>query len=710
METRDAHIKSHQKLAAHYHAACYRLPFLEPAYYHHLAKSLLQKNIIRILQPILQTDTQDWKELCLICKKHPTPNELNQSLNQITFLDINCGAGMLLTAFMRVWIQAKSELSLLFFPDGRRISQVTLQVEGEDLQAWDLRDNTLCEYYAPNPVRRVTYQHALTGKMTVVEEGKIKSETQLLQEAIFEEKKRFVQAQVYGVCGDNLHVDLLEVAISLELAKHLYYTLESDYHNLVDLPDITLNFAFANALQSRFPADMAWADFGKKEKDWENLLLLRQKQRAIKEERKQKILQKQITDLRKKILEAAIKHDERFELCQKLQATFHQKYELNTLFEVETAYKTSHEKADLQAEITKLEKVLGLRKGEILPLDWALTFPELADEKGIFKGADVVFSDIRPEILPNLPKNSQKFVWKNEVYHRFCEQILLKCLKANAYVAMILPATFLQKSDATEIRKHLLQNMNCLEIGEMNVEYLYLIAEKNTATPFDIIIKNAFTGEKKYDIGKKYILPEKNYFIDTHLSVENQAFLHEIEKDCFWLQNTAEMVKGIAISQKNMTTNDGIKLLKAKDISPLHIHFQQRYMSPDYPEFVQRQAEFAGENWVYVSYTAGKMVASISDSTFLFSKEMYGISLHSTISKYYLAAWLNSATYQRYIALKWGNVTSQNLINILENTPLKQLKIEILTQIETLVKKIIDLQNGGELVAEEWKELDVFWE
>ncbi len=706
MKMRNAHLTFFEEQTAHYQAVRGVVPTLPILHYTMLTKSLLQKQIISILQPILQTESSDWKEISLLTKKYPAPSELNFALNQLTFLDINCGNGALLAALVRAYIQAKSALSLLFYPDGRKISQVEMRIVGEDLQCWDMRDNTLQEYYAPNPVRKVTYQHALTGRKTVIEEGKIKSETQLLQEAIFGEKKRFLQTQVYATSGDILHIDLTQQALELELSKHVYYTLESDYHELVEIPNIEQNIEYGNPLHSRFLIDMPWAVFGKKENDWENFVTFRKKANEIGDPKKQKKLRIQADKLKREMANIAVKHDERFDLLQKLQAIFHQKYELNALFEVKIGYETANEKIDLQAEIEKLKNMLGVQEQSIRPLDWALSFPELADEKGVFCGANVILSDIRPEMLPDLPKTNQKFTWKNEPYQRFCEQILTKCLLSEGYVALVLPTYFLQKNDATEIRAHLFANMDLQEIGDISPENKYLIAQNMPPFSPEIALFDTEIGEMKYVIGKKYISSQQNYVIEIALPLAEQTFIFELEKEAFLLQKVAEIVRGISISQKQIIENEGIKLLKAKDISPLNLHFQQRYMPLDFPEWLERQSEFAGGNWVYVCHFQGKIVASISESSFLFTKEVYGIKLQADISPYYVAAWLNSATFQRYVALKWGHVSTQNLLAILEKTPLKTLQIAEILIFETLVKEIIALQNGGEDAGEKWEEME----
>lgn len=701
MEKRDAHIKFPQQLTAEYKAVSDAVPSISTNYYNNLAKNLLQRQIVQVLQAILATQSTDWAHIRNIAQKYPQPSELNFALNQLTFLDINCGSGTLLTALVRAWVQAKMELSLLFYADGRKISQIEMKIIGDELQCWDLRDNTLREYYAPNLVRRVTYQHALTGKTTVVEEGKIKSETQLLQEAIFGEKKRFLQTQVYAASGNLLHVTLTKQAFACELAKHLYYTIETDYRDLAELPDFQQNVVYGNPLQSRFPAEMAWAFLGKKEKDWENLLALRTKTRETNDVQKQHTYQKQAKKLQQKICEIAIRHDERFDVLQKMKATFHQKYALNTLFEVEIGYETAHEKADLATEIEKIERSLGLQENDIPLLDWALAFPELSDAQGIFQGANVVLADFSPEMLPDLPRSNQKFAWKNAHYQRFCEQILTKSLLSAGYATLILPATFLQKNDAAELRTHLLENMNLQAIGDISREKCYVMAQNTPIFSAEIPIFDAETGEIKYKIGRKFISPQANYAIEIDLPIETQSFIFEIEKECFLLASCAEIVRGISISQKNMTENEGIKLIKGKDISPFHIHFQQRYMPIDFAEWQQRKSEFTGENWVYVTFQQGKLVATLSESTFLFSKEIYGIKLSPEISKYYVAAWLNSAIYQRYVAFTFGAISTQNLLNILEKTPLKRLSTERLSEIENAVKEIVMRKNGGEEVEKD---------
>lgn len=700
MEKRDAHIKFPQKLTADYKAVCAAMPSLSANYYNNLAKNLLQRQITQVLQAILGIESNDWEHLLHLAQKYTQPSELNFALNQLTFLDINCASGALLTALVRAWIQAKMELSLLFYADGRKISQIEIRILGDELQCWDLRDNTLREYYAPNLVRRVTYQHALTGKTTVVEEGKIKSETQLLQEAIFAEKKRFLQTQVYAASGNLQHINVTKLAFACELSQHIYYTIETDYRDLVELPDFEQNIVYGNPLQSRFPIEMAWAFWGKKENDWENLLALRKKAQATNDVQKQYTYQKQARKLQQKICEKAIRHDERFDLLQKMKATFYQKYGLDTLFEWETAYETAQEKADLQAEMEKIERSLGLQENDVPLLDWALAFPELTDTQGIFQGANVVLADFSPELLPDLPRSNQKFAWKNVYYQRFCEQILTKCLLSTGHTALILPTSFLQKNDAAEIRTHLLENMNLAAIGDISAEKCYIIAQNKTVFVEEVAILDGETGEIKYKIGRKYISPAQNYAIEIHLPIEIQSFIFEIEKDSFSLASCTEIIRGISISQKNMVENEGIKLLKGKDISAFHIHFQQRYMPLDFAEWQQREAEFVGENWVYVTFQQGKLVATISESSFVFTKEIYGIKLPAEISKYYVTAWLNSAAYQQYITLTFGAISTHNLLYVLEKTPLKRLSTERLTEIENAVKEIVVRKNGGEEVGE----------
>ena len=78
------------------------------------------------------------------------------------------------------------------------------------------------------------------------------SEAQLLQETLFEEKKRLLENNLFGVDINPNSVNICRLRLWIELLKNAYYK-GPEYTELQTLPNVDLNVKRGDSLLSKIP-------------------------------------------------------------------------------------------------------------------------------------------------------------------------------------------------------------------------------------------------------------------------------------------------------------------------------------------------------------------------------------------------------------------------------------------------------------------------
>ena len=186
------------------------------------------------------------------------------------------------------------------------------------------------------------------------------SEAQLLQETLFEEKKRLLENNLFGVDINPNSVNICRLRLWIELLKNAYYK-GPDYTELQTLPNVDLNVKRGDSLLSKISVavygDIDASASGISEEDVKEYKRLAKKFKNTDDKDIKVQLTKSIGNLKFKIRGEYIRF---FEFSEEYKKQ-------NELIEKNDAYRHS--------------------------LEWMFEFPELVNTKGQFKGFDIVIGN-----------------------------------------------------------------------------------------------------------------------------------------------------------------------------------------------------------------------------------------------------------------------------------------------------------------------------
>ena len=157
-------------------------------------------------------------------------NELIAVFDSVTLCDISVGSGHYLVSALNYFLYLKWSLGLF------------LDSEKSDLRrfSFELKDDSLKIYRGATEIR---YDHN-------------NRESQLLQEALFEEKKRLLENNLFGVDINPNSVNICRLRLWIELLKNAYYKAP-DYEELQTLPNVDLNVKCGDSLLSKIPVTVS---------------------------------------------------------------------------------------------------------------------------------------------------------------------------------------------------------------------------------------------------------------------------------------------------------------------------------------------------------------------------------------------------------------------------------------------------------------------
>lgn len=378
--------------------------------------------------------------------------------SRVTFGILSCSSPYPVVALLRAWIQTNLAERKLCYEDGRVISNFMIDFPEGIPVITDTRDGEIMDYTPPLPVKQKTYRHGITGKVIVIEEGKVKSDRQLLQEALFRETLLFIQHQLYVTCPDKNTAEQINKGVLAELAFYQFYTLESGYRQQCSIPIEWGNCLRGDLKKSCFSSDYPWkTTLVKGELRWNEYTSLFEKSviSFSKAQYKQNIAALQ--EVRLRFLTENLQQNEHFRRLTKLKKALYNTLPENDLFGFEAS---GSQTAFLKAEITACETRLGLARGNeneaYFPLEFGLSFPLLTDDSGAFKGFDMVIADYSSKINHKMPSLKD---WN---------MLLAGCKNAGGKVAVLLPEKWFSRVLYQPQRALVLNRFSIREIWKSN--------------------------------------------------------------------------------------------------------------------------------------------------------------------------------------------------------------------------------------------------
>lgn len=344
------------------------------------------------------------------CWDYNKKEELVSIFNSVTLCDISVGSGHYLVSALNYFLYLKWNLGLFFDAQKRNLQRFKIE----------LKDDSLKIYRGVEPIKYDCKDN----------------EIQLLQEALFEEKKRLLENNLFGVDLNPNSVNICRLRLWIELLKSAYYK-GPEYTELQTLPNIDLNVRQGDSLLSKIAVKISHSlstkiISDKKIKEYKNLV----KNFKNTDDKDTKIeLEENIKNL---------KRDIRGEIAPYLELT-NKDIEANKEMVRNDIYRHS--------------------------MEWMFELPELIDEKGRFVGFDIIVGN--PPYIPlgNIKNASQKYgdmkLNGTPIYSTFCKggdiytlfvERAYALIGKNGIVSYIMPNKWMTTDYGKGLRKFFLDN------------------------------------------------------------------------------------------------------------------------------------------------------------------------------------------------------------------------------------------------------------
>ena len=369
-------------------------------------------------------------------------DEVNSLINNIRICDPAVGSGHFIVSALNELIAIKWELKVLKTIDGKRF-KYRVDVEDDELVVTDA-DGEL--RYNPND-----------------------SESQLVQETLFEEKRTIIENCLFGVDINPNSAEICQLRLWIELLKNAYYIKGNDgKRHLQTLPNIDINIKCGNSLVMKYPLDApidhvlrgANVTIG----DYKNHVA-HYKNSPSKENKH--IVEHDIWMIKSKLNEGYDKDTNKYKkwvkVCSDILLLD------NSLFPPDEA--ESKRLSDLRKQEEKLRVSLeeaSTRYAHLGAFEWRYEFPETLNEKGEFIGFDCIIGN--PPYGVSIKDGYRKTVEEKyehmpdyEIYYYFIA-LGQELLKDNGYLAYIIPNTWLFNVNAKEYRKDIFNNWSIVEL------------------------------------------------------------------------------------------------------------------------------------------------------------------------------------------------------------------------------------------------------
>ena len=625
--------------------------------------------------------------------------EYNELINSIKICDPSVGSGHYLVSMLNEIIRVKSLLGLLCDNEYRVIKDIEILIENDELIV-KLNNGDLFKYY-------------------VIDNGKIEKSIQLIQETLFREKKTIIENSLFGVDINSNSVQICRLRLWIELLKSSYYTKESNYSELQTLPNIDINIKQGNSLVQKFGFDENLSSLFKgkfKVKDYQEVV---SKYKETNDKKIKQILNQYLNEL---------KLEFKTTKPTKLQDNYNkEKYEHNlykdkldnlSMFNEKVSKLEKEKLKELESKMNEtLIKIKEIENNIFYKesFEWRFEFPELIDDKGEFIGFDVIIGN-PPYVVVNKENFLTKlYKWNSDLYLMFFELSLNKLLKKGGFLSFITPRFYLVNQNCLDIRKSFTDEFHTYKLIETNpfkevntecvITYIENLNPKFENVPIYQEKKKQF--QKVNDLEKKLIRKRELYTYITFLTNEIDEVLDWIEFDSEPISKiTTESLRGLEIGKKDLKSlNEGIECLVGEDTDRFKINYKESFVSSEHKEYKRLENFFKLDNMILLRRVSKDLKSTIPNKHYSFNKNLYGISLKSEYSNYFVCGLLNSELLNFYYKFKYSTKKEDMFPEIqkylYEQLPIKSIseknkKIEK-TIIELVKKLLVDSENQTHL-------------
>ena len=476
--------------------------------------------------------------------------QANSIVDSIRICDPAVGSGHFLVSVLNEIIHTKYDLGILLDRNGKRIKRQdwSIEIENDELIVSDS-----------------------DGKPYIYIPGN--EESQRIQEALFNEKRKIIENCLFGVDLNPNAVNICRLRLWIELLKNAYYTKESEYTELETLPNIDINIKIGNSLIHRFALNQDISEILKKSDisiSRYREAVSRYKNAHNKEEKK--ALEEIISKIKSTLRTEISLSDPKF--LRKLQL----ERELNNLvapqlFELTKKEKSLREKKinELENKINKLNyQIESIRDNKMYigAFEWRIEFPEILDDNGRFVGFDCIIGNppyIQLQKMGTEADALQKMDYMTyertgDIYCLFYE-MGMKLLKSNGLLSFITSNGWMKSAYGKPLRALLSEKYNPILLVDFSGFKIF-----DSAT-VDVNILNVENCPPKANtvacsISKnEFVIDKLSDFVATHshlcafTSAEAWTILSKTEKS---IKEKIDAI-GIPLKDWDIKINYGIK-------------------------------------------------------------------------------------------------------------------------------------------------------
>ena len=451
-------------------------------------------------------------------------SKANAIVDSIRICDPAVGSGHFLVSVLNEIIRTKYDLGILMDCNGKRIKKQdwTIEIENDELIVSD-SDGVPFVYIPGN------------------------DETQRIQEALFNEKRKIIENCLFGVDLNPNAVNICRLRLWIELLKNAYYTKVSGYSELETLPNIDINIKVGNSLVHRFDLKQDISEILKKNgisisqyKD----AVTRYKNAHSKDEKRK--LEKMLLTIKSNLRTNISLNDPKVLRKKQLER------KLNDLTAPEFLENSKEEQIQqekqekmLKAKISKLNdeiKTILNNKMFTDAFEWRIEFPEILDDSGHFIGFDCIIGNPPYIQLQKMGADAnalQKMGYETyertgDIYCLFYE-MGMELLKPNALLSFITSNKWMRAGYGKSLRNYIsskydpillvdFANNKIFDTATVLVNILSIVKQENQKKT------NACSVEDNFDIEKLSDYVETHTVNASFASSDSWAILSEIEK------------------------------------------------------------------------------------------------------------------------------------------------------------------------------------
>lgn len=347
--------------------------------------------------------------------------EINRLINEVKICDISVGSGHFLVSALNRIIAIKKQLGVLFkHGKDELLTEYDIDVIDDILSVYDGQGKSF--HYDKNNVL-----------------------SQSVQETLFNEKRTIIENCLFGVDLNSKAVAICQLRLWIELLKNAYYKNEV----METLPNIDINIKSGNSLINKL-------NFAIGSKIGEGgVELEKNTQKLINQYKKLVAAYRGVSD---KSVKAEIRKN-----IESIKTNLHSIYN------------------QISFSVNKnMEIVFDYGSDSSIYRDafeWAIEFPELLDEKGVFTGFDCIIGNppygllnkkqnqntsisVAPELL-DYYKTSKVYEWAKGGVLNIYRMFICRCfslLKNDGHCCLIFPLAFMGDATNSKIRQFVMEN------------------------------------------------------------------------------------------------------------------------------------------------------------------------------------------------------------------------------------------------------------